>query len=361
MPRHVQGGAFEARGKHYMRVNVSGERTAELLPWMTAELWTAHDGKAKACPCAGCVRARLVQGWVTRVIDAGKANLLAPETLIREAAKCTDPVELAAFGEAVDRVIGTDTIRKVEPKAPSGSIDKVTDTWLDSVEALYDETTHHTLGVYAAKWPAFFGETIDRIDSPALARFLAVRLGQVTRSTVKKELWGLRSFVTWLVEVAQLIPTMPPFPKVPKRATGVRVGRQREKAVELTVEQKDALISTLSAVSRPRYEFMRETGLRPETIDKLKEPEHYVRGSGVLKITADIDKARYARTVPISERARAILDAQPVRKEMDSCSVRSVGGSTSRPPSRSAGYRRRWRPTISGTRSRRTLSTPPPT
>ncbi|HKY38886.1 MAG TPA: site-specific integrase [Polyangiaceae bacterium] len=60
---------------------------------------------------------------------------------------------------------------------------------------------------------------------------------------------------------------------------------------------------------RARFVVGYETGLRPSTLDKISVPEHDTRGSRVLRITPEIDKARWARDVPLTEKARKALDS----------------------------------------------------
>ena len=54
---------------------------------------------------------------------------------------------------------------------------------------------------------------------------------------------------------------------------------------------------------------MWETGLRIETVERLEYPKHYAKGTDELRITADIDKNRFARVVDLTPRAKAALDA----------------------------------------------------
>jgi hypothetical protein len=42
---------------------------------------------------------------------------------------------------------------------------------------------------------------------------------------------------------------------------------------------------------------------------RLEVPKHYKRGDDVLRISGDIDKSRYARSLPLTPRARRVLDA----------------------------------------------------
>jgi hypothetical protein len=69
-----------------------------------------------------------------------------------------------------------------------------------------------------------------------------------------------------------------------------------------------------------------ETTLRPSTLNALSVPEHYTRGASTLAITDSIDKARFGREVPLSEDARAALDA--VIPEAGLISVSTTTGSS---------------------------------
>jgi len=60
---------------------------------------------------------------------------------------------------------------------------------------------------------------------------------------------------------------------------------------------------------RAYYEVMRETGLRPSTLHRLRTPDDYQPGAPYLTIREDADKARYGRELPLSARARAALDS----------------------------------------------------
>lgn len=299
--REAAGGGFrDARGRLFIRVtDRANHRAAAPVPWATS----LEEAKA---------RGRIVQGWVNRLRRAGgMADLI--ENFLEQGGLAADEATLAKIALRVDALAGAtgEYEREPEPKAPSSpkKLETQTEAWLASVVSLYDERTHVTLTQYAAKWPDLFGEALDDLNAQAIARWLAMRLGQVTRSTVKKELWGLRAFLTWSVDVARTLPALPTFPKLPRRALGVRAGAQREKPVELTEGQVDGLLAAMSDKARPRYVLMAETGLRPETIDGLSVPEHYTKGAETLEITADIDKARFARTLPLSEKAREVLDA----------------------------------------------------
>src|SRR5688572_28240164 len=100
MARTTQGGAYEARGRYFMRVTIaSAQRRAVALPWVTASLWEAHAPGEAPCPCGACVRARYVQELVTRY-RAGGADLEMLESLLKSASTA-DAERMAAIGRAV--------------------------------------------------------------------------------------------------------------------------------------------------------------------------------------------------------------------------------------------------------------------
>jgi integrase len=51
-----------------------------------------------------------------------------------------------------------------------------------------------------------------------------------------------------------------------------------------------------------------ETGLRPATIAALRAPDDYRRGARELVIRDEEDKARFGRRLPLTARARKVLD-----------------------------------------------------
>lgn len=56
--------------------------------------------------------------------------------------------------------------------------------------------------------------------------------------------------------------------------------------------------------------FVRETSLRPSTVFGLQAPHDYEPGAPLLRIRDENDKARFGRDVPITDRARAAIDAR---------------------------------------------------
>lgn len=145
------------------------------------------------------------------------------------------------------------------------------------------------------------------------------RLIGLVDTSVSKKLSAQRGLLTW-GEQQGYVEDPPIIPKPPKRALGTACAvRRRGKATELTREQVLAVINRLPEFSaskrvapfpiRTRFVVAYETALRPGTLDALSVPEHYTKGAASLTITDEMDKARYGRSLPLSDEARAALDA----------------------------------------------------
>ena len=128
-----------------------------------------------------------------------------------------------------------------------------------------------------------------------------------------------RRFLAWC-EQQKYVDAAPTVPTTGQRITGTAfVLRRRGKATELTGDEARAIIERLPEYSaskrvapfvvRLRFVVAFKTALRPETLNCLKAPDHYVRGAATLNITDDIDKVRFGRVLPLTEEARAALDA----------------------------------------------------
>jgi len=171
---------------------------------------------------------------------------------------------------------------------------------------------------------AFF-ERLDNVSTGTIGEYQRTRLKEVTRATVIKERSTLASFLSWCKEQG-LIPFVPEFPPIPKGALGHRAGARKQKAVDVSPEQVARFLAALPEMSigkirqshrfpvRARYIVAWETGLRPSTLDKLSVPEHYKKGQRDLVITDSIDKARFGRSLPLTEAARAALDSVVTKK-----------------------------------------------
>jgi len=179
---------------------------------------------------------------------------------------------------------------------------------------LYATTT-----TYGARHLGPYFKTIGEVSQATTANYIRQRLGVVKKTTVTKELSALRGFLAWYEEQGY-VEDPPVVPKPPRRALGTPFAvRRRGKPTELTREQVLAVINRLPEYSaskrvspfpvRGRFVVAYETALRPATLDALSVPQHFTKGAASLTITDEIDKARYGRSLPLSEEARAALDA----------------------------------------------------
>jgi len=86
--------------------------------------------------------------------------------------------------------------------------------------------------------------------------------------------------------------------------------------VPLTSEQAEAIIDLLPERTpvagypiRALFTVIWDMSLRIGTMWRLEVPKHYKHGDDVLRISENIDKSRYARSLPLAPRARRTLDA----------------------------------------------------
>jgi integrase len=222
----------------------------------------------------------------------------------------------------------------------SNDLQPLFDGWLaDKVGTLAANTIETWRSYTKAHWLPFFvdasGLTYDRF-----AEYMRMRLGHVLKVTVKKERTALKGFLEWSLRYGGLTP--PPHadprptnpeareqwagdvvsswvPKLPKRGLGTNYKhRRRVGSFDITPEQAKAILRELPEWStsrrvgrfpvRARFILAYETSLRPSTLDRLRAPKHYRIGSDELQLSPEIDKARFGREVPLSKRARRVLD-----------------------------------------------------
>lgn len=192
--------------------------------------------------------------------------------------------------------------------------------WLDVLETSYTPRTIALYETYArAHWLPRWSH-LGQLTEAALGTYQRERLAVVTRTTVRKERAALARFGEWLKEQS-LLPAPLPFPKLPGRAPGVRATTRKTEATDLGEAEVRALLAELPERStglgadgrrfwvRAFFAFLWETGLRPATVEQLVAGEHWRRGQRHLDITAPIDKARFARKVPLTGAAVALLEA----------------------------------------------------
>jgi site-specific recombinase XerC len=190
-----------------------------------------------------------------------------------------------------------------------------------------------------AHWQPFFVDA-DGFTRQRFGEYVKQRLRHVQKATVKKERTALRGFLVYALTEGDLEP--PPYappapedpdqreswatdvvdswvPRLPKRGLGTPYKhRRRVASFDLSPEQTRDLIRALPEWStskrvgrfpvRARFIVAYETSLRPSTLDRMLAPKHYRPGSDRLQLTADIDKARFARPTPLTKRAQRVLD-----------------------------------------------------
>lgn len=206
---------------------------------------------------------------------------------------------------------------------PGTPLESLMAKWLADAEGSVDEGTWlmYTSHVTAHLVPFF--QTIDRVTDQNWEAYWKMRLRTVLRSTVLKELSTLRTFMNWAAAAERrYVMTMPTMPTPSKRFRGVRSPNAHNKAtpVELSPEEVELVIDALPEWSkgshrwtpfpvRARFIVAYETALRPATLDGLTCPEHFRKGAPSLVITDEIDKARFGRTLPLTDRARWALES----------------------------------------------------
>ena len=113
-----------------------------------------------------------------------------------------------------------------------------------------------------------------------------------------------------------------------KRAKGTRALDTTR--VDLTAEQVEALLVALPERTRGGHPIRDvftvawDTGLRHGGLFRLEAGRHFKRGRRELHVSADIDKAGWARPIPLTERARHWSDLHGVRLPEEPASCRTV-------------------------------------
>jgi len=183
--------------------------------------------------------------------------------------------------------------------------------WLVDKEA---EASDETVGFYTdlvSRLFLPFFESVDGLTTASVDDYARHRLRLVRRDTVVRELTALRSFVRWASRKKYLSEDVE-VSDPPRHAVGTPVIENI--TVELSAEECEAILAALPVRTRyghpvrALFTVMWETSLRIGTLRRLKVPEHYAQGADSLRITQDIDKARYARRMPLTARSRALLD-----------------------------------------------------
>jgi integrase len=197
---------------------------------------------------------------------------------------------------------------------PTTPLDELAAKWIADITPELGRKMDKTLETYARHWSKHF-KTIGNLSPATIGDYSRKRLSHVVRDTVVKELTAFRRFLLWCVE-KEYLHTCPVVPMPGEKVTGTRhASGRRAPQIALTPEQAVAIIAELPEWSRRSrkdgrrhpirafFEWLYETGLRPEGTVELLEPRD-VTPFG-LNIRPELDKNRWSRVVPLSLAARA--------------------------------------------------------
>jgi integrase len=202
---------------------------------------------------------------------------------------------------------------KRPPRArDTGDLVTLAEDWLEALAVR--DITKALFTKYTKRWILAWGDVSELTES-AISLYAQARLKTVRGKTVRNELSALNKFLEWC-QTTGTVATVPPMPKVGLAEGRPHTRRHRVAAPDLSDEEVRALIGALPERSgragwpvRARAVVAYATGLRPATLDKIRVPEHYTKGADTLRITTELDKEAFARSVPLSKPAREALDA----------------------------------------------------
>ncbi len=228
----------------------------------------------------------------------------------------SDPRKASAAAARIYANVITGRVKKSANGAlvhPSTPIEEPIADWIAAIASELGRGTDLTYEVYGRHWVSHF-ETIGEITSARIGDYQRARLGSVVRSTVVKERSAFKRFCSWLVE-REILAELPDFPPLPRKALGTTApGRRQKPSMVLTPAEVHAIIAQLPEWSssihvepfpiRARFEVAHDTALRPRTLDLIEHRDVTLAG---LHIRAEVDKNRWERVVPLSERARKAL------------------------------------------------------
>jgi integrase len=215
--------------------------------------------------------------------------------------------------------------RKVvqRPSRAQGELEDLIARWLAWAEDRVSPEWLATLEIYAqAHWLPRWAR-LSQLTEPAIERYIAERLREVTSTTVGKELSGLRSLLKWCAKVAGVLSRVPTWER-PKPKSDYE-------PVELTREQVLALLEKLPTQRahpkghpvREYYTVMWGTAWRLGTMSRVTwEDLDLTAGEALVRAAAD--KKRNRRAVPLTPEAVQALKAW--RKALGDAAVGRVFG-----------------------------------
>lgn len=260
--------------------------------------------------------ARRSEGWQLYRDKRTKYYIVRFSAGGRRYTKSTKERDLAEAQKKAAQIYATTLHRPDSQRRRSGTpLDELMAAWLESISS---QVRHPTLVAYEmycrAHFLDFFG-SVHAITETRVQDYVAIQLRRIRAETVRKHLVSLRSFNKWAAARGHMPRILIENP--PRRAEGVyyNEGKNKQRRIDMTPEMVEKILAALPVRSRcghPAKAFFTvlwETTLRIGAVYGLEAPLHYRRGDGYLTITEDIDKSRFARVLPLSERARAALDS----------------------------------------------------
>jgi integrase len=189
------------------------------------------------------------------------------------------------------------------------------DRWIAYKAPTIDKSFVPTLEIYARRWVDYF-VSLDRITQASAGDLHHARLGEALRTTVLRERAYLVQFLEWC-QTHGVIATTPSVPRLPPKARGTRTGTQRARSVHITRAEADKILALLPEQSkkidgrkwplRDRFAFAWESGLRPNTLARIRVPDTWRPGMKHLELSDMDDKARWGRPVDLTPAGVAIL------------------------------------------------------
>lgn len=226
-------------------------------------------------------------------------------------------VEEAAAKKYAETISGRRRSHVAIDRVSNQPLEELVGAWLDEIQKLQPDS-FGAFKVYGGHFVGFFDELAVMASEDSLRDYQTMRLSKALRRTVQKEMSAAMRFLRWCHEQGAL-GTIPPRPALQRGLLGKRTGKQRAKAVDISREEALRIIQKLPEWSsrkvngkrylvRDRMRFAWELGLRPGTLDRIEVPRNWQRGSNVLELDAQDDKARFARALDLTRTARAILE-----------------------------------------------------
>lgn len=228
---------------------------------------------------------------------------------------------LARAAQIYEEAVNPTAVAPAGPAALAGTkTQTLVAAWLAAMESEKRAPTVDTWTLYGrTHWVPFFRDAGELASERRLAAYVTSRLKCASSTTVAKECSALQTLLRWCARAD--VGYLAAAPKVPRPPKGAGRRVLEKVRVDLTPEVAEAIIEALPEHVRRKerggekrpcralFRVLWETGLRIGTLRRLEAPRDYRRGAAELSIPASADKSGYERTVDLTARARAALDA----------------------------------------------------